>query len=150
MVLSSPRWAGPPASVRTVEGRSPDRGRLTRMSSAVARLADVLLRVPPLLRWITLLAWAGMIFLLSNQPGLAVSDDPGVDRPLRRVAHITVYAVLTLLVTWALTGRRQPSARLAIVGGVLALIYGVTDEWHQTMVPSRSGRPEDLIWDGLG
>jgi VanZ family protein len=120
------------------------------MSSAVARLADVLLRVPPLLRWIPLLAWAGMIFVLSNQPGLAVSDDPGVDRPLRQVAHITVYAVLTLLVTWALTGRRRPSARLAVVGGLLALLYGVTDEWHQTMVPSRTGRPEDLIWDGLG
>ena len=27
----------------------------------------------------------------SNQPGLAVSDDPGVDRPLRQVAHVAVY-----------------------------------------------------------
>jgi VanZ family protein len=91
-----------------------------------------------------------MIFLASNQQGLAVTDDPGVDRPLRQLAHIGVYAVLTILLTWALTGPRIPPLRVAVTGGLLALLYGVTDEWHQAFVPTRMGRPEDLVWDGLG
>ncbi|MCY7417186.1 MAG: VanZ family protein [Chloroflexi bacterium] len=91
-----------------------------------------------------------MIFALSNQPGLAVSDDPGVDLPLRHVAHVVVYAVLTVLAGWALTGSRAISGRIIVVSGLLAMLYGVTDEWHQTFVPSRTGRPEDLIWDGIG
>ena len=91
-----------------------------------------------------------MIFVLSNQPGLAVSDDRGVDLPLRHLAHVVVYAALTVFVGWALAGARSPSRRVTAAAAVLALLYGVSDEWHQTFVPSRSGRPEDLVWDGIG
>ena len=120
------------------------------MSSLIRRLVEVALRVPAPLRWVAVVAWAAMIFLASNQPGLAVSDDPGVDLPVRHVAHIVVYAGLTLLITWALAGGRYPSTRTAIAAALAALAYGVTDEWHQTMVPTRSGRPEDLLWDAIG
>jgi VanZ family protein len=108
------------------------------------------LSVPGALRWATVVAWAGLIFLLSNQPGLAVSEDPAVDQPTRHIAHVLVYAVLTLLIAWAATGRRVPTLRLATLAGVIALLYGVTDEIHQTFVPTRTGRPEDLVWDALG
>jgi VanZ family protein len=120
------------------------------MLQVVTRLADAALRVPVPLRWFAVAAWAAMIFLASNQPGLAVSDDPGVDRPLRQVAHIGVYGVLTVLLAWALCGRRFPSLRVALVAASVALVYGASDEWHQTMVPTRTGRPEDLVWDALG
>jgi len=91
-----------------------------------------------------------MIFVLSNQPGLAVSEDRGVDLPLRHVAHVVVYAALTVFVGWALAGARAPSRRVTAAAGALALLYGISDEWHQTFVPSRTGRPEDLVWDGIG
>lgn len=120
------------------------------MSSFVDRLVELALRAPVPLRWMALVAWASTIFLASDQPGLAISDDPGVDRPFRHGAHVVVYAGLTLLLIWALTGRRIPSPRLVIGCGLLAVLYGVTDEWHQTMVPTRTGRAEDLVWDGLG
>ena len=120
------------------------------MSRIVTRFTDAALHVPTPLRWLAVVAWAAMIFLASNQAGLAVSDDPGVDRPLRQVAHMGVYGVLTVLLAWGITGRRYPPPRLAMLGGALALLYGISDEWHQTMVPTRTGRPEDLIWDGVG
>lgn len=120
------------------------------MSPLLDRLIAVALRVPTLLRWLAVLAWAAMIFLASNQQGLAVSDDPGVDRPLRQVAHIGVYAALTALLAWALAGPRLPTLRQALIAGAVALLYGISDEWHQTLVPTRTGRPEDLVWDGLG
>jgi VanZ family protein len=120
------------------------------MSAAVGRLVDAALGVSVPLRWLAVGAWAAMIFMASNQPGLAVSDDPGVDRPLRQVAHIGVYGVLTLLLAWALTRSRRPTRRLALLSGLIALCYGITDEWHQSMVPTRTGRPEDLVWDGVG
>jgi VanZ family protein len=120
------------------------------MSAPLEVASRIALRVPTLARWLAVGAWAGMIFLASNQPGLAVSDDPGVDKPLRLLAHLAVYAVLTVLLAWAVTGRRLPSPTLAVVCGVVALLYGVSDEWHQTLVPTRTGRVEDLVWDGLG
>jgi VanZ family protein len=120
------------------------------MSRHVEGIVASALRVPTPVRWLAVAAWAALIFLASNQPGLAVSDDPGVDKPMRHLAHIAVYAGLTVLVAWALAGRRLPSPRIALVSGLVALLYGVTDEWHQTMVPTRTGRPEDLVWDALG
>jgi VanZ family protein len=120
------------------------------MSRAIAPLVEAALRVPRTLRWLAVVAWGAMIFLASNQQGLAVSDDPGVDRPLRGIAHVGVFGVLTVFLAWALCGRRIPTWRTTVTAGGLAFAYGISDEWHQTMVPTRSGRPEDLVWDALG
>lgn len=120
---------------------------MSRSLGAVMRGA---LRIPTAVRWVAVVAWAAMIFVLSDRPGLAVSDDPGVDLPARHLAHVVVYGVLASLLAWALSGRRMPSTRLLAACGVVTLLYGVTDEWHQTFVPTRTGRPEDLVWDALG
>jgi VanZ family protein len=120
------------------------------MSRLLAAATSRALRIPTSLRWCAVFAWAAWIFLLSNQPGLVVSADPGVDGPARHLAHVATYAVLTLLIAWALTRHGWPTARLAIVSALVALLYGVTDEWHQTFVPTRHGQAVDLIWDGLG
>jgi len=128
----------------------PTAGRLDPVKSVTRRLWLALARVPVAMRWVAVALWAGMIFILSNQPGLHASDDPGVDLPLRHVAHIVVYAVLTLLIGWSLAGVRLPSRRDITIAGSLAFAYGITDEWHQTFVPSRHGQAVDLIWDGIG
>ncbi len=106
--------------------------------------------MPVPIRWLPVLLWAGLIFLLSAQPGLRVSADAGVDRPIREFAHICTYAVLTFLLGWALAGHRSPSRRALLSAAVLAFLYGISDEWHQTYVPIRAGRPQDLVWDGIG
>ncbi len=120
------------------------------MLDTIARLVVTAWRVPVPARWLAVLAWAGLIFLLSAQQGLRVSQDPGVDRPIREVAHGCTYAVLTILLGWALSGRRAPSVRVMVAAATLAFLYGISDEWHQTFVPTRTGRPQDLIWDGIG
>lgn len=102
------------------------------------------------MRWAAVVTWAALIFLLSAQPGLRVTQDKGVDLSLRHVAHIAVYCVLTCLVGWALSRQSAPTARVTVIAAIMALLYGVSDEWHQTFVPDRTGRPEDLVWDGIG
>ena len=120
---------------------------MTRFATRCWLLLD---GVPVLARWLAVAVWALLIFVLSAQPGLRVSADPGVDGPTRHLAHVACYALLTGLIGWALAGHRTPTPRIALAAALLALLYGVTDEWHQTFVPSRTGRPEDLIWDGIG
>jgi VanZ family protein len=92
-----------------------------------------------------------LIFLLSAQPGLRVSDDASVDGPIRHFAHVVVYAVLALLLLWGLgqlsSGWRP---RLALLAGLFAFVYGITDELHQLTVPNRTGQAFDLVWDALG
>jgi VanZ family protein len=99
------------------------------------------------------LPWAGaavalmaLIFVLSAQPDL--STGLGFwDFLLRKLAHACVFGVLTLLWLRALgplTARALPAAVAA------ALLYAVSDEYHQTFVDGRHGSPLDVAIDAIG
>jgi len=103
-----------------------------------ARLA--LLVVPPLLMM-------GLIFVLSGQPSDNV-DRAWWDVGMRKLAHVTEYAVLTLLWWRALHGLGLRAALPAAVA--ISLLYACTDELHQTFVDGRHGTPVDVAVDSIG
>ena len=74
---------------------------------------------------------------------------------VRKCAHVTEYAVLTLLLWRALhkpPGPEGPSWRWSEAGLVLALValYAASDEIHQAIVPSRQGCVRDFLLDTTG
>ena len=102
------------------------------------RLAFLL--IPPV-------AWMALIFVLSGQASGEV-DRAWWDVAARKVAHVTEYAVLTALWWRAL---RALGVSRPIAGAVaIALLYAVTDEFHQTFVDGRQGTPVDVIIDSIG
>lgn len=94
------------------------------------------------LRSLPPLAWAAVLFLLSHQPAGALPAPwfPGQDK----VAHVVLYAPLGAALGWALGAERW---RLTLLLGVL---YGVSDEWHQTLVPGRQASAGDVLADAIG
>ncbi|MGH2980154.1 MAG: VanZ family protein [Solirubrobacterales bacterium] len=103
-----------------------------------ARLAALLL--PPLIAM-------GVIFFLSGQTSDQV-DRAWWDVLLRKLAHVTEYAVLTVLWWRALRGLgARFSLALAIA---ISLGYAATDEFHQTFVEGRQGTPVDVLIDSAG
>ena len=98
------------------------------------------------LRALPALAWMGVIFFLSAQQQLATDLGFG-DLALRKLAHMTEYLILTLLVVWAL---RPSVARPIAVAMAISILYAASDELHQTKVDGRHGTPIDLIFDGAG
>lgn len=103
-----------------------------------------------LVRWSPAVAWMAVIFLLSSQSGLRVSQDAEVDRPIRTVAHLATYALLAGLLLYALAGPRRPTLRSALVALALTALYAVSDELHQSLVPDRTGRAADVLIDLVG
>jgi VanZ family protein len=103
-----------------------------------------------LVRWLPVVGWMALIAVLSHQPGLRVSDDPGVDRPLRVAAHLVTFAVLGGLVALALRGPGGLSRDRAAVAVAVAALYGVIDEIHQSFVPDRTGQLSDIAIDAVG
>jgi VanZ like family len=91
--------------------------------------------------WLPVALWAALIFALSSIPDLGTGLG-GWDLLLRKIAHVTEYAVLGFLLFRAL-GRELP----AVVAGVA---YAVTDEVHQTFVAGRHGVWYDVVVDGVG
>lgn len=64
------------------------------------------------------------------------------------MAHLGLYGVLGGTLSWARrsSGGRTPHALLILLG----LLYGVSDEWHQSFVPGRTPSAGDLAADGVG
>jgi len=91
--------------------------------------------------WLPILAWAALIFAFSAVPDLGTGLG-GWDLALRKLAHVTEYAVLGALLVRA-TGRGW----LAFALGTL---YAASDEIHQTFVPGRMGSPVDVAIDAIG
>jgi VanZ family protein len=100
------------------------------------------------------LALMGLIWYLSAQSHLA-TDLGWIDTVLRKGAHMTEYAALTLLWARALLllarpadGRRDDRVWWAAAG--VALAWAVVDEVHQHHVPGRVGTPRDVGIDAAG
>jgi VanZ family protein len=104
------------------------------------------------LRWGPAIAVAAVIFVLSSQPGLRISNDPSIDGPFRHGAHVAIYALLCFClvrgICWSADGK--PRQRDLLLAVALATLYGVSDEFHQTFVPDRTGHAVDVGWDLIG
>ncbi len=99
--------------------------------------------------WLPAIAIAAVIFTLSAQPNLHVAEGD-LDLVLRKIAHLTVYALLAGGCLRGLTfhGVRGRAAVLGAAG--LATAYAITDEFHQTFVAGRTGSPIDVAIDLIG
>lgn len=102
-----------------------------------------------LMRMIPMLVVMTVIFLLSHQTG---DDDsftllPGMDK----LAHMAAYAVLAASTLFAFGKQKNVHPQKAIVLTVVfCLLYGLSDEFHQSFIPGRTVSVYDLLADGVG
>jgi len=121
-------------------------------------------RITPLVRWLPVLLWAGVIFIASakSNPYQALpaswaepvspstQGSSGRDELLGRFLHPGEYALLAALTARALVwrGKLRFSFLAAALG--LAALYALSDEIHQLFVPGRSFELRDLALDITG
>lgn len=97
----------------------------------------------PVSRFAPPLALMALIYVLSDQPDLS-SGLGTADLYLRKAAHMVEYGLLWLLWLRALRWRRPGTA------AIIAVVYAVSDEWHQSFVEGRNGSPVDVLVDATG
>lgn len=123
--------------------------------------------------WGGVVAWMGLIFSFSAQPGSdsgALSGSilesllqmwhalfPAVSLEadtlhfiIRKGAHFTVYLILGLLVAHALSKSLQIDKKHVLVTIVICCLYAVSDEVHQAFVPNRGPSAWDVLLDTTG
>ena len=100
--------------------------------------------------WLPPLAWMGVIFFLSAQPDLPGLPGSLLDTLLKKSGHFVVYAVLAFL--WYRALSRGGMADRAVLGLVfaIAVIYGMSDEFHQSFIPGRHPGLSDVLIDAMG
>ncbi len=101
-------------------------------------------------RFIPLIAVMGIIFFLSNQPGdsLDLPDIPDLDKGL----HCIVYGVLALSALFAVPEYKYQANPfwVSFLVVLFCLLYGISDEFHQSFIPGRFPSVLDLVADTIG
>ncbi len=72
------------------------------------------------------------------------------DYILRKMAHMTEFAVLCLLLWRALAQHIGHDRAALSLAAALALTYAASDEFHQTFVSGRAGKVTDVGYDLAG
>ncbi len=132
------------------------------------------MRVPRIVSdWMPVIAWMFLIFagstdlmsaahtsrflvpfLLWLDPHLSFGTIALVQFMVRKAGHVTEYAILAALLWRAL--RHQWSMvqmtfwKPATITLLVAMIYAMTDEFHQSFIPSRTATAHDVMIDIVG
>ena len=73
-----------------------------------------------------------------------------IDPIFRKCMHASVYFILSLLVFYALYQTGIRGGKLYFYTLLFCFLYACSDEFHQTLVPGRSGEIRDVIIDTTG
>ncbi len=96
--------------------------------------------------WIITVFYMTAIFYISSKESVELPPLPwGSDK----VLHAVAYAVLGVLsyLSFKKSGLNRWVMALSFL---LAVIYGITDEFHQSFVPGRNSAVGDVIADSVG
>ena len=98
-------------------------------------------------RWFPAFAIMLVVFWFSAQPGSELPDFDWADRILKKGGHVIGYALLALSY-WRAFDFKEEKCWLA---WLLAVLYAITDEFHQSFVPGRNPSIWDVvIFDNFG
>lgn len=106
-------------------------------------------RISAVIVWIPVIAWAGMIFLFSS----FTHDVLGIlgIKIVRKAGHVVEYFVFAFLVyVVAQRKLRKSPGTAATLAGIVPFLYALTDEFHQSFVPTRICCISDIFIDMIG
>jgi len=98
--------------------------------------------------WLPPAGWMGVIFYLSGRTGARLKDMFPFWNDLNW-GHFIAYFILAALFYYALASTTSLK-NIPLTTVCLCLLYGITDEYHQSLVPSRHMEFSDLLNDMAG
>jgi VanZ family protein len=94
--------------------------------------------------------WASVIFYFSSLPTVTASEFYLWDFLLKKTAHFVEYGILAILIYRALTNYEIKKDRAKWLSILIAFLYAITDEYHQSFVPGRGPSVRDVVIDTIG
>jgi len=99
-------------------------------------------------QWGPAVLWAGLIFWQSSRALPRVGRNYTEDWLIKNLAHVAEYFVLYLGFFRGVNWQKQ--AKNYLLPLVLIVVYGISDEFHQSFVPGRSAWWGDVGFDLFG
>jgi VanZ family protein len=96
--------------------------------------------------WGPFLGALAVTFWLSSR-----SDVPGARYVWDKLLHTIGFAGLGVLALRAFHGGfERPRLSLTLYAGLTVILWGISDEFHQSFVPGRDATPWDVVADAVG
>jgi len=122
--------------------------------------------------WLPPFIWLGVIFVGSTdimsaeqtsrfvvpflrwlKPDISIETVVFIHFLIRKLGHLTEYAILAMLLwrgVYRGTNLQMKMSILFLLAWLAAATFAVTDEFHQSFVPSRTASPIDMMIDICG
>ncbi len=102
--------------------------------------------------WLPAFFWMGIIFYLSSRTRVAVSETYILNFLFFKSLHVAEYACLSLLICrgYRLSFPHLSLTKVLFLTFLTTFLYAVSDEVHQTFVPTREGTVRDVLIDTIG
>lgn len=95
--------------------------------------------------------WVFLIYLGSSWPAARVSENGFLDLIAHKAAHLFEYGILFILYYRRLSADLWSYQRNKVLQSLLfVLLLGIFDEYHQSLVPGRRSKSEDVLVDLVG
>lgn len=101
--------------------------------------------------WLPVFLWMTVIFLFSTRQKIALTDSYVVSFLFFKSLHLIEYAFLYLVTFRAVKNTLSVRKNLIwLIPFIITAVFAITDEVHQSFVPTREGKPRDAIIDVVG
>lgn len=100
--------------------------------------------------WFPPIVWALIIFTFSSFSTPSTSAIYWQDFVVKKLAHMVEYGIFAFLLYRALRAYEVNKTRAVILSILIAGVYGLTDEFHQSFTPGREPRIRDVAFDTIG
>ena len=105
-----------------------------------------------LYRWLPPILWMGLLFFSSSRRNLPSPVEPDTLAGILfwKTAHVVEYAILGGLLLRAFNSGSSPAKREGVWSWAISSLFGLSDEYHQTLIPGREGQLVDVAIDSFG
>ncbi len=101
-------------------------------------------------RWGPALLIMAVIFAASGTPGSDLPEFGTLDLAFKKGGHLLGYALLGAAYLHGLAGGLWGNRRVRLLAILLAGLYSMTDEFHQSFIAGRTASPVDVGIDTVG
>lgn len=91
--------------------------------------------------------WMGLIFIMSSR-----ADTPTLELFWQqdKLMHVGIFGVLSALMAYSLNPPGATTWGRVILLTAIVMVYGISDEYHQSFIPGRDASLWDVLADGIG
>ena len=103
--------------------------------------------------WLPPIVWMALIFYFSSRFRVSATGKFLFDFIIFKTLHLVEYAILYFLLFrafYSINNQQLTINNKFLFPVLLSILYAVSDEFHQTLVPTREGKIRDVFIDSLG